>query len=95
MVATGIVSAQASVCGSCENEEKRGGGANGAERCAKQAEQGRKTGSRRDPRNFGCCFVPRDYCWIIVNSSSSLGFGGLGFGGFIRVFRCPGFALAV
>ena len=55
MVATGIVSAQASVCVRCENEEKRGGGANGAERCAKQAEQGRKTGSRRDPRNFGCC----------------------------------------
>ena len=40
MVATGIVSAQASVCVRCENEEKRGGGANGAERCAKQAEQG-------------------------------------------------------
>ena len=41
MVATGIVSAQASVCGSCENEEKRGGGANGAERCQKRSRPNR------------------------------------------------------
>ena len=54
MVATGIVSAQAGVCGSVKMRRRGEGGANGAERCAKQAEQGTKTGSRRDPRN-GCC----------------------------------------